>query len=105
SRDVVIARERISLQIFHAIFDPLNRLAGEDRGCDGDYVAWVYGDLAAESAADVRRYNLNLFLRKTNMSRHQRENSADGMWRLSCHPDRQFAFNFVEMRDAATSLD
>jgi len=43
-RDVVIARKRIGLQVFGPIFDPLDRLAQQYRGGDGDDVTrtrWV----------------------------------------------------------------
>jgi hypothetical protein len=51
--NVVVAGERIRLEVFHAVFDPLDPLTEHDRGGDGDHVAGMDRHLAAEAAADV----------------------------------------------------
>ena len=52
--DVVVAGERVGLQILHAVLDPLHRLPGEHRRGHRDDVAGVDRHLAAEAPADVR---------------------------------------------------
>ncbi len=67
--DVVVARERVGLQILHAVLDPLDRLAGEHRGGDRDHVARVDRHLAAEAAADVRGDDPDLVLGQARRGR------------------------------------
>ena len=50
---VVVAGERVGLQVLRAILDPLDRLADEERGRDGEDVARIDRHLAPEPTADV----------------------------------------------------
>ena len=103
--DVVVARERIGLQVLHAILDPLDRNPEDHRGGHGDHVAGIDGDLAAESATDVGRDDPDLLLGQPDVPGHQREHGADRVRRLRGHVDRQLALRLVERGDAAAGLD
>ena len=104
-RDVVVAGEGIGLEVLHPVFDPLHRLAGQHRRRDRDHVARIHRHLAAESAADVRRDDVDLVLGQPDVSGDQREHGADGVRRLRGHPDRQLSFDLVEVGDAAARFD
>ena len=103
--DVVVAGEGVGLQVLHAILDPLDRLAGQDRGGHRDDVAGIDRHLAAEAAADVGRDDPDLVLGQADVAGHQREHRADGVRRLGGHPDRELAVDLVEVGDAAAGLD
>ena len=62
--DVVVAGERVRLQVLRAVLDPLDRLARRERGDDGQHVAGVDRHLAAEAAADVVGLDPDLVLRQ-----------------------------------------
>ncbi len=104
-RDVVVARERVGLEVLHPVLDPLHRLAGEHRGGDRDHVAGVHRHLAAEAAADVRRDDPDLVLGEPDVPGHEREHGADRVRRLRRHPHRELVVDLVEVRDAAARLD
>jgi len=53
--DVVIARERVRLDVLGAVLDPLHRRSSEHRCADRENVARIHRHLSAEAAADVRR--------------------------------------------------
>ena len=105
SADVIIAGKGIRLKIFHPVLDPLHRLAGQNRGRNGDHVAGVNRHLAAEAAADIRRDDPDLLFGKPHVSRHQGKDGADGVRRLGRHPNGQLPAHLVEGSDATTGLD
>ena len=98
---VVVAGERGRHQVLAAVLDPLHRLAGHDRPHDGQDVARVDADLAAEPAADVRGDDLDLVLGDAG---HQR---VDGAVRVRClvgRPDGELAGHRVHVGDRAAGL-
>ena len=103
--DVVVARERVGLQVLHPVLDPLDRLADDDRRGDGDHVARIDRHLAAEAAADVGRDDADLLLRQPDVPGDQREHGANRVRRLRGHLDGQLAGDLVEVGDAAARLD
>src|SRR5262249_44490871 len=50
-------------EVLAAVLDPLDGVAGALRRDDGQDVAWIHVDLAAEAAADVARDHAHLVLR------------------------------------------
>ena len=84
--DVVVAGERIGLQVLGAILDPLDRLADGQRGDDREDVARVDRHLAAEPATDVVGDDPDVLLRQTG---DEREHGPDGVRRLARHVQRQ----------------
>ena len=105
SADVIVAGKGIRLKIFHPVLDPLHRLAGQDRGRNGDHIAGVNRNLAAETAADIRRDDADLLFGKSHVSRHQGKDGPDSVRRLGRHPDGQLPVHLVEVRDATAGLD
>ena len=103
--DVVVARERVGLQVLHPVLDPLDRLAQHDRRGGRDHVAGVDGHLAAEAAADVGRDDADLLLREPDVAGDQREDRPDRVRGLRRHPDRELAVDPVERGDTAAGLD
>src|SRR6476619_69450 len=75
--DVIVARERVGLQVLHSIFDPLDRLACQHRSSDRNYVTRINRYLAAKSTTNVRRDDLNPLFRKADVSGNERKDSAD----------------------------
>ena len=100
--DVVVAGEGVGLQVFGAVFDPLDRLAGGQSGDDGDDVAGVDGHLAAEAAADVGGDDADLRLGDAG---DEGEDGADGVRSLGGHPDGELAADLVDLGHAAAGLD
>src|SRR5262245_4513651 len=68
SSDVIVARERVGLQVLHSIFDPLDGFTRQHRSRDGNYVTRINRHLATKSASNIRRDDLNSFFRQTNVS-------------------------------------
>ena len=105
SADVIIAGKGIRLKIFHPILYPLHRLAGQNRGRNGDHITGVNWHLAAKAAADVRRDDADLLFRKSHVPCHQGKDGPDGVRRLGRHPHGQLPVHLVEVRDATAGLD
>ena len=72
-RHVIVAGERVGLQVLHPVLDPLDRLADDHRRGDGNHVARIDRNLAAESAADVGRDDADLLLRQPDMPGDERQ--------------------------------
>ena len=103
--DVVVAGEGVGNEVFHAVFDPLDGLACQERGGDGENVAGIDRHLASEAAADVGRYDADLVLGQSQVSGDEREYGADGVRGLGGHPDGQLFLDRVPLGDAAARLD
>ena len=78
--DVVIAGERIRLEVLRAVLDPLDRLAGQERGGDGQDVARVDRHLAAEPTADVVGLDPDVLLARWAGRRRRRRARARSGW-------------------------
>ena len=102
---VVVAGERVRLQVLDAVLDPLHGVPRDDRGGDRDHVAGVDRHLAAKASTDVRRDDPDLLLGQPDVARDQRKDRADRVWRLRGHPDRELPGHRVELGDAAARLD
>ena len=63
--DVIVAGERVGLQVLGAVLDPLDRLADGQAGDDREDVARVDRHLAAEPAADVVGLDPDVLLGQT----------------------------------------
>ena len=100
--DVIVAGERVRLQVLAAILDPLDRSTGGQRGHDGAHVARVDRHFAAEPAADIGRDDADLVLGDLG---DQREHGPNRVRRLGRHPHGQLAADLVEAGDAAARLD
>ena len=61
---VIVPRERRRRQIVDAAFHPLDRLLEHDGADNGADIAGIGADLAAETAADVRRDDTDIVLRQ-----------------------------------------
>ena len=105
--DVVVAGERIGLQVLRSILDPLDRLAGEERGGDGQDVARIDRHLASEATTDVVGLDPDVVLvdGQACAAGDEREDRPDGVRRLRCHVQRQLLADRVPVRDAAARLD
>ena len=105
--DVVVAGERVGLQVLAAILDPLDRLADEERRRDGQDVARVDRHLAAEAAADVVGLHPDVLFadRKAGAGGDERDHGADGVRRLGRHVQRELLADRVPVGDAAARLD
>ena len=101
---VVVARERVGLQVLHPVLDPLHRLADHHRSGHRDHVSRIHRHLAAEAAADVGRDDADALLRQADVPRDQREHRAHRVRRLGGHVDRELALGRVEVGDAAAGL-
>ncbi len=86
--DVVVAGERVRLQVLRAVLDPLDRLADGQRGDHREHVARVDRHLAAEAAADVVGLDPDVLLRE---AADQRQDGPDGVGRLRRHVQRQLS--------------
>ena len=84
--DVVVAGERVRLEVLRAVLDPLDRLADGQRGGDREHVARIDRHLAAEAAADVVGLDPDVLLRE---AADQRQDGPDGMRRLGRHVERE----------------
>ena len=102
---VVVARERVGLQVLHPVLDPLDGLPHHDRRGNREHVPRVDRHLAAEPAADVRGDDLDLLLRQPDVPGHQRQDGADGVRGLGGHVDLELAHDPIEIGDAAAGLD
>ena len=102
---VVVAREGVGLQVLHPIFNPLHRLADDHRRGDGNDVAGVDRDFAAEAAADVGRHDANLLLGEPDVSGHQRHHRSNRVRRLRRHVDGELAGDAIEVGDAAAGFN
>ena len=100
--DVVVAGERVRLEVLRAILDPLDGLSGGEAGHHGQDVARIDRHLAAEAAADVVRLDPDLVLGQPG---HERQHGTDGVRRLARHVQRQVAVYGVPVGDAAAGLD
>ena len=105
--DVVVAGERVRLEVLRAVLDPLDRLADEERGGDGQDVARVDRHLAAEPAADVVGLDPDVLLGdgQAGPGGHEGEDRPDGVRRLGRHVQRELAADRVPVGDAAARLD
>ena len=103
--DVVVARERVGLDVLRAVLDPLDRMSGEDRRADREHVPRIHRHFAAEAAADVGRDHADPLLGEPEVTRDERDHSADRVRRLGSHPDRQLAVYLVEARHDPAGLD
>src|SRR5947208_12124482 len=74
--DVVVARERVRLEVFRAVLDPLDWMA-RSQGCDNrEDIAGINGHLAPEAAADIVRLDPDLMFGDLG---NEREDGADGV--------------------------
>jgi hypothetical protein len=105
--DVVVAGERVGLEVLRAVLDPLHRLADEERGGHREHVARVDRDLAAEPAADVVGLDADVLFGDGQAGRggDQRDHGPDGVGRLCRHVHRQLAPDRIPVRDDAARLD
>ena len=105
--DVVVAGERIGLQVLRAVLDPLDRLADQERGRHGQDVARIDRHLAAEPAADVVGLDPDVLLgdRQAGTRGDQREDRPDGMRRLARDVQRELLANGIPVGDATARLD
>ena len=100
--DVVVAGERVGLQVLGAVLDPLDGLPDGERGDDREDIARIDRHLAAEAATDVVRLDPDVLLRQ---AAHEREHRPNGVRRLARHVQRHLAADGVPVRDAAAGLD
>ena len=98
---VIVAGERGGHQVLAAVLHPLHRFSGDDRPDDGQHVSRVDADLVAETAADVRRDDLDLVLGDAG---DQRVDGAVGVRRLIRGVDQQLSGHRVHRRDGAAGL-
>ncbi len=82
SVEVVVAGEAVGLEVFAAVFDPLDGLAEEKAGDGANDVAGVDGDFAAEATADVGGDDLDFLLWQPG---DEGEDGADGVGGLGGH--------------------
>ena len=99
---IEVARERGGGEILDAILGPFHRPAGDDRSDDRTDIAGIGADLVAETAADIRRDDMDLVL---GDFRDQRADRANDVRRLERAPKRQLAFDLVEGGDALAGLE
>jgi Molydopterin dinucleotide binding domain len=84
---VVVARERVGLEVLHPVLDPLDRFADHDRRGDGDHVARITGTLPPNpppisGATPANHYFLNSIFANVPRQRHRA-----GVPALLIHPD------------------
>ena len=105
--DVVVASERVGLEVLRAVLDPLDRLADQERRGDGEDVPRIDGDLAAEPAADVVGLHPDVLLgdRQAGSRRDERDDRPDRVRRLAGHVQRELLADRVPVGDAAAGLD
>ena len=105
--DVVVAGERVGLEVLGPVFDPLDRLAGEERGRDGQDVARIDRHLAPEPATDVVRLDPDVVLvdGQAGARCDEREDRPDGVRRLAGHVQGELLADRIPVSDAAASLD
>ena len=105
--DAVVAGEGVGLQVLRAVLDPLDRLAGQERGRDGQHVARIDRHLAAEAAADVVGLDPDLVLHdgQPGAGRDEGDDGPDGVRRLARHVQREVPVDGVPVGDAAAGLD
>ncbi len=105
--DVVVAGERIGLEVLRPILDPLDGLTDEERRGDGQDVARIDRHLAAEPAADVVGLHPDVLLgdRQPCAGRHEGHHGPDGVWRLARHVQGQLFPDRIPVGDAAARLD
>ncbi len=82
--DVVVAGERVGLQVLRAVLDPLDRLADGQAGDDREDVARVDRHLAAEPAADVVGHDPDVLLRAGRDTSASTVRMACGAWLVMC---------------------
>ena len=102
---MVVARERVGLDVLGAVLDPLDRMSGEDRRADREHVPRIHRHFAAETAADVGGDHADPLLGEPEVTRDERDHSADRVGRLGRHPDGELAVYLVEARNHAAGLD
>ena len=100
--DVVVAGERVGLEVLGPVLDPLHGPAERQRGDDGDHVARVDRHLAAEPAADVVGLDPD---RRLGDAGDQADDRAVGVGRLARDVEVEVAVDRVVVGDAATGLD
>ena len=100
--DVVVAGERVGLEVLRAVLDPLDRLADRERRDDREDVARVDRHLAAEPAADVVGLHPDVLL---GQAAHEGEHGPDGVRGLARHVQGHLAADGVPVGDAAARLD
>ena len=105
--DVVVAGERVGLQVLRPILDPLDGLAGEERGGNGQDVARVDRDLPSEPTADVVGDDPDVVLvdGQTGAPGNEGQHRPDGVGRLRCHVEGELLADRVPIGNAATRLD
>ncbi len=105
--DVIVAGERVRLEVLAPALDPLDRLAGQERRGNGQDVARVYRHFAPEATADVVRLDPDVLLvdGKAGATGNEGEHRPDGVRRLAGHVQRELLADRVPISDAAARLD
>ena len=102
---VIIPGKRISLEIFHTVFNPLHGFANEHRSCNGNYVAGIHRNFAPKTTPNIGGNDPNFFFRKAHVSSYQGNHRTNRVRCLGGHVHGEVGFNRVKIRDTTTGFN
>ena len=97
----VVAGKGGGHQVFHPVFDPLHRNAGDDRSNDRTNVAGIRADLVAKAPADIRRDDADVVLFD---ARNQADDRPDRVRCLERAIEGQLAVHLVHRGHTAAGF-